>query len=238
MTRPSPHQDGFTLLWLLYLIVGLGIGMAALGTVWQTALQREKEAQLLFVGDQYRQAIASFSQTVPPDGQKRLPKTLKELLEDPRFPNTVRYLRRLYPDPMTGKVDWVLNKDATGGITGLHSSIDAVPLKTSNFPLALKDFEDTKSYKDWVFSANLGKDQTAAASGGAADSNTANNTDSAANPATAPAPTPPSPVTTACQTELNQALAACTDAAQNGGPVFGICRNAAVARYSQCLGGG
>jgi len=32
----------------------MGVALAALGTMWHTASQREKERDLLFVGDQYR----------------------------------------------------------------------------------------------------------------------------------------------------------------------------------------
>jgi type II secretory pathway pseudopilin PulG len=65
MARPTPTgsrlrgrtQRGFTLLGLLFLLAGMGVAMAALGTMWHTASQRDKERDLLFVGDQYRQAI-------------------------------------------------------------------------------------------------------------------------------------------------------------------------------------
>jgi len=35
---------------------------------------------------------------------------LEELLEDPRFPNTVRHLRKPFADPMTGQAEWGLAK--------------------------------------------------------------------------------------------------------------------------------
>lgn len=147
--RPG-EQRGFVLLWLLFCVAALGVGMAGLGTVWHTVVQREKEKDLLFAGGQYRMAIASFWHAVP-QSQRRLPKDLDELLLDPRFPNTVRHLRRLFPDPMTGKLDWVLVRDASGGITGLYSRSTAPSLKKANFPAAYEKFEGSQTYSDWLF---------------------------------------------------------------------------------------
>jgi hypothetical protein len=79
------REDGFTLLGLLFLVAGLGVAMAALGTVWHSAAQREKERDLLFAGDQYRRAIESFWNVPLPEGTpRRLPKHFAELLLDPR----------------------------------------------------------------------------------------------------------------------------------------------------------
>lgn len=144
------RQRGFTLLGLLFLIAGMGVGMAALGTLWHTAAQREKEKDLLFAGDQYRRAIESFWKASPA-GQERLPKNFDELLEDPRFPNTVRHLRRLYRDPMTGSAEWGLVKEKDGGIAGVHSLSEGVPFKAANFPQAYRDFAGLPNYRAWIF---------------------------------------------------------------------------------------
>lgn len=148
-TASSRHQGGVVFLWLLFFIAGLGVALAAAATLWQSAVQRENESQLLFVGDQYRRAIESFWNAG--DGQQRLPRTLDELLLDPRFPHTVRHLRRVYPDPMTGRAEWGLVKDQAGGIAGVHSLSETRPLKTANFPAAYQTFTDQRSVRDWVF---------------------------------------------------------------------------------------
>ena len=62
------------------------------------ATQREKEAELLFRGEQYREAIASYYKK-----EQRYPQSLEELLEDKRYPMPVRHLRRLYRDPSPGR---------------------------------------------------------------------------------------------------------------------------------------
>lgn len=144
------RQAGFTLLGLILLIAVLGIGLAALGVMWHTASQREKEKELLFIGDQYRQAIESFWR-LSPSGIKRLPKNFEELLVDPRFPNTVRHLRRIYRDPMTNSLEWGLVKDTDEGIYGVHSLSDKQPFKSSGFAQHYAYFEGAKSYREWLF---------------------------------------------------------------------------------------
>lgn len=153
-------QRGFSLLGLLFVVAGLGVGMAALGTVWHTASQREKERELLFVGDQYRRAIESFWKVPLPVGTpRRLPKNFAELLLDPRFPQTVRHLRRVYRDPMTGGLEWGLLKDPDGGIAGVYSLAEGEPFKRANFPSAYAQFEEAQSYRDWIFRFDVEKAQ-------------------------------------------------------------------------------
>ncbi len=154
-------ERGFTLLGLLFLIAGMGVAMAALGTMWHTVLQREKEQELLFVGDQYRRSIESFW-NASPKGQERLPKNFKELIQDPRFPNTVRHLRRLYQDPMTGSVEWGLLKEEGGAISGVYSLSESVPMKEKGFPSRYAEFEGKRSYREWQFRFKNSKSDTAA----------------------------------------------------------------------------
>src|SRR5689334_4082833 len=124
-------------------------GLALVGEVWETAAKREKEADLLFVGDQYRRAITGFYEGTP-GGVKRYPRTLEELLKDPRAPGTQRYLRQLYPDPLGGK-EWGIAKAPDGGVAGVYSQSEAKPLKTGNFKLRDAGFDNAQRYMDWKF---------------------------------------------------------------------------------------
>lgn len=146
------RQAGFTLLGLLFLVAVLGIGLAAIGGVWKTAKEREQEAELLFIGDQYRRALVSYYQQSP-GADKQYPKKLKDMLADPRFPYTVRYLRRLWRDPVGGG-EWVLLRDEKGGIRGVHSASSDAPRKTAGFPRVYATFEGASRYADWVFVAD------------------------------------------------------------------------------------
>ncbi len=161
--RPTDRrQVGFTLLAMLFLVAALGVGLAALGTVWETALRREKEAELLFVGDQYRLALESYYRSTP--GQtKHYPRALEDLLSDPRFPNTVRHLRRLYRDPLSNSADWGLVRQGAE-ITGIHSLSTDKPMKSDGFILTYESFANAVTYRDWVFSIST-SNTTAAQSG-------------------------------------------------------------------------
>jgi type II secretory pathway pseudopilin PulG len=148
--RGKGGAGGFTYVGLMIVIAIMGVVMAATGEVWLTAQQREKERELLFVGDQFRQAIDGYYEHTP--GQAlRYPMKLEDLLKDPRHPSTQRYLRRIYRDPVTGGEEWGLVKGPEGEILGVHSLSDAPPLKQGNFNLAERGFEGKTKYADWVF---------------------------------------------------------------------------------------
>lgn len=156
-TTPGKHlnrhwQGGFTLLGLLFLLAVLGISLAVVGTLWSTVAKRDKERELLYIGNAYRQAIQSYWETPLPAGTvRRLPRELNELLLDARFPYPVRHLRRIYRDPMTGKPEWGLAKDPDGGIYGVHSLSMDQPMKTAGFSAENANLEGKTSYQDWVF---------------------------------------------------------------------------------------
>ena len=142
------RQSGFTYVTILFVVAMMSAGLALIGEVWHTSSMREKEAELLFVGNEYRKAIERYYLSGP---QRQYPKNMSDLIKDPRMPGTVRYLRRLYPDPITGKEEWGLVKSADGGFAGVHSLSDAAPLKTGGFRVRDAAFEGKTKYSDWQF---------------------------------------------------------------------------------------
>jgi type II secretory pathway pseudopilin PulG len=140
------RQKGFTYLTALFVVAIIAGGLALLGEVWQTSSMREKEAELLFTGDQYRRAIQRYVLS----GKGQYPPALEDLLKDPRRPTTERYLRRLYPDPITGK-DWGIVKAPSGGIAGVYSTSEEKPFKSANFKPRDRAFEGAQKYSDWQF---------------------------------------------------------------------------------------
>lgn len=147
---PALHspQRGFTYIGLLFAIAILGITLATIGIVWSTQIRRDKEAELLWVGDQYRMAIERY---LAVGGQ--YPQELADLLEDKRFPVPQRYLRKLFSDPMTGQVDWQLIPAPGNGIMGIASSSQGKPIKVAAFPIRDAAFNDAACYCDWRFVA-------------------------------------------------------------------------------------
>lgn len=139
---------GLVLLAVLMLLVLVGLAALVGAEVWATALQRERESELLFVGEQYRRAIESYWRASP--NVKTLPTSLDQLLEDDRFPKPVRHLRRRYTDPMTGAPDWGLVK-LGNGIAGVYSTSKDAPLKQSGFPPQYIEFERAGRYDQWRF---------------------------------------------------------------------------------------
>lgn len=143
-------EQGFTYIGVLVLVALMGVALASAGQVWHTQQQREKEQELLFIGQQFRLALGRYAKSTP--GQaKRYPLVLEDLLQDPRRPEIRRYLRKPYRDPITGSAEWGLITGPGGEIYGVHSLSDAEPLKKSNFGLADRQFEGKMKYSDWVF---------------------------------------------------------------------------------------
>jgi type II secretory pathway pseudopilin PulG len=140
------RQRGFTLIAGLLTVAAMGAGLAALATFASHALQREKEAELLFVGNQYREAIGAYFRK-----EQTYPTELAVLLQDRRYPMPVRHLRKLYRDPITGSADWALIKAPEGGIMGVHSKSEQVPIKSGNFLPRDRAFGEAKTYADWQF---------------------------------------------------------------------------------------
>jgi type II secretory pathway pseudopilin PulG len=141
--------QGFTYLGLLFAIVLLGILLSSAGVLWDTTARREKEVQLLFVGAQYQNAIASYYE-VSINGIKQLPPSIDELLLDSRFPMPVRHLRRRYVDPITNSTEWGLIRQDKG-ISGIYSISEDKPLKISGFGTCCQSFSSAKHYSDWKF---------------------------------------------------------------------------------------
>lgn len=141
---------GFTYIFVLILMVFIGIGLASAGKVWKTVIQREKEEELLFRGDQIVKALESYYNSGH-GGVNFLPRKLDDLLKDNRFLNIKRHLRKIYKDPMTEDGEWDIIRDESGRIKGVRSKSNKEPLKQKNFPYKYRHFENKKKYSEWEF---------------------------------------------------------------------------------------
>lgn len=143
------HQAGFTYMGLLMVIAIAGIGMAGVGIVWHQDSQREREKELLFIGQAYRNAIGSYYENSPSTA-KQFPQSLQDLLLDTRFPSVKRHIRQLYADPFERDKDWnfVLQQ---GKITGVYSNSILKPIKKAGLPQEFEAFDDAEKYEEWRF---------------------------------------------------------------------------------------
>ena len=146
---------GFIYIGLLIGLAIVGIGLGGVSQVWTQTRQREREQELLFVGNQIRQAITHFYLASPP-ANRRFPLQLEELVEDVRTPDKPgRYLRKIYLDPITGSDKWGEVRLASGQLVGVYSQSDAGPIKSTGFALRDIEFSEKPRYSEWVFRSAL-----------------------------------------------------------------------------------
>lgn len=143
----SRRQGGFAYLWTLMLVAFMGVGLTIAADLYATAMRRDKERELLFIGHEFRHALEAYNKA---NGAGQYPLTLEELLKDPRFPNARRHLRRLYNDPITGKPDWALVLQQ-GRIVGIRSTSTRRPIKQDNFDDDDAGLAKKPRYADWIF---------------------------------------------------------------------------------------
>lgn len=154
-SRPAGRPGGFTYLGLLFALAIASVALAGTGVLWHFEGRREKEKELLFAGEAYRRALASYYD-LSPGGEKQYPRQLEELLLDKRFPVPVRHLRQLYRDPMTRDGKWQL-LILQERIYGVASSSREVPIKHAGFGAGQEAFEKAGSYAEWRFESGMGK---------------------------------------------------------------------------------
>lgn len=140
---------GFTYIGVLIVVAVMTAGLGAAGQLWHTTVQRAREAQLIFVGEEFKQALERYYDNSPATA-KQFPETLDELTLDARHPVVVRHLRQIYRDPITGRAEWGLVKREQR-IVGIFSLSDAVPFAKR---YAAHD-ESPQKYSDWRFLADF-----------------------------------------------------------------------------------
>lgn len=130
----------------------MAAGMAAMGTQWAVAAQRERETELLFRGAEFSRALAAWRDATPA-GQAIAPMLLQDLLVDERSTPPRHHLRRLYTDPFTARADWELLRSADGRIVAVASRSRLPALRRVQRPLRAEADPDRPSVGDWVFAA-------------------------------------------------------------------------------------
>jgi type II secretory pathway pseudopilin PulG len=98
------REDGYAMITLLVAMALMAIFMSAALPAWRHASQREREAELIWRGQQYDRAVQLFRRKFSAPG----PPNLDILLEQ-------RLLRKKYKDPITGG-DFELKPVGPGGL--------------------------------------------------------------------------------------------------------------------------
>lgn len=153
MHRGKPRrrtQAGFTYLAVLALVALLGVALAEVGTRWADRVQRDREQQLLRIGQLYAQALLAYHRGSP-GSDKTWPKDVQELLQDPRMLGTVRYLRAPYTDPMAPGQPFALVRAADNTIRGVYSTSTAAPFHEGPVDLGVVFLSPAQRYADWQF---------------------------------------------------------------------------------------
>jgi hypothetical protein len=144
------RQQGVTYFWALLMVLFITLGLGKLLEKVAMTNKREHEAELLYIGNLYRDAIRQYAQSTPV-GAKPYPEKLDNLLRDPRYPVIRRYLRRLYPDPVTGEAFMPIPAPG-GGVMGVRSASLRKPVKVAGFREDQTSFAKARSYQQWEFS--------------------------------------------------------------------------------------
>ena len=172
--RQRSGAAGYALVALVVIVAVMSVLVAAALPYWSQVMQRDREAELIFRGLQYAEAIRVFQKRF-----NRLPNTLDELIEvNPRS------IRRLWKDPMTDDGEWDLvratanrgtgnagqgrnvatgtapgeDEDEDGNRRGSPGGAAAGPIfgvKSRAKDESLRQFMGGSSYDNWLFTAEL-----------------------------------------------------------------------------------
>ena len=107
----SKHERGIILLGLFTMIMIMGIMSGAAVQEWSIVEKREREAQLIFIQEQYAAGIVEYQKK-----QGVLPATLDDLVK--RGGDGTTFMRKAYLDPITRSrslEDWCLLKQGAAG---------------------------------------------------------------------------------------------------------------------------
>ena len=97
MRRRTCGEQGFAMAALLVALAIMSLMLSMALPAWHHAAQREREAELIFRGEQYARAIMLYQRRTP----GAYPPDLETLVEE-------RFLRRVYSDPMTAEGEFRL----------------------------------------------------------------------------------------------------------------------------------
>lgn len=112
VSRTYANEKGYAMAALLVAMAVMGVLMSVAMPSWRQMMQREREAELIFRGEQYARAVALFQRKYAGAS----PPTIDLLLEQ-------KFLRKRYKDPMTPDGEFQIvcqNTQAAGQAAGAN----------------------------------------------------------------------------------------------------------------------
>nr|WP_159466088.1 type II secretion system GspH family protein [Scandinavium goeteborgense] len=143
----TERQGGFTYLLLLIALSALALGLLKSQDSLKMRHREQQEAELLFRGEQYRAAIATYQAM----SNGCFPVRVEQLLIDKRGPTPLFHLRQNWADPLTNSKTWGMIFDPQGRWIGVRSLSKDAPRKKTGFSHDVEMFTKAKSYYDWTF---------------------------------------------------------------------------------------
>ena len=152
--RPSgpPLSGGYAMIALMIAVTVLAIFMLMAVPLWQTAMQREAEEELMFRGRQYVTAIGLYLKN-----HNNLYAQNLEVLHLEKF------LRQLYKDPMTDDGGWdLVFQDSSAGAAKLlvvpagqakayFGRAVLVGVCSTSPETGFREYRGKKKYNEWAF---------------------------------------------------------------------------------------
>ncbi|HFK7188288.1 hypothetical protein [Serratia odorifera] len=152
--QPDGGQGGFTYLFVLLALTVLALALLKSQEMIKVHHHQQQEDELLFRGEQIRQAINSYQQASYANGC--YPPGFDALLVDARGGKKNYHLRRWFVDPLTGSQQWGMVHDQKGRWIGVHSQGHGRPLRKDGFGSHVDEdkFKRATDYSEWVFLAD------------------------------------------------------------------------------------
>lgn len=166
--QPSRVDDGFAMGALLVGIFIMSLLTSMALPVWHHAAQREREAELIFRGQQYARAIALWQRQRPGS----VPQDLDTLIEE-------RFLRKRYSDPMTNggqfrillqsdlpsiSASQIVNTGTSSGMSSESTSLNRGPAEeaggiaggivgvvSTSADTSISSYNGRNQYDEWFF---------------------------------------------------------------------------------------
>jgi len=154
--------EGYAMAALLVGLAIMGVLISVVLPVWSQVAQREREAELIFRGEQYSRSIELYQRK----NLGQLPVDFKDLVDQ-------RFLRKLYKDPMTSSGEFeVLYERENSGLVVLDEAVlrrsrdlnqsrqgGIIGVASKSIEDSLRIYNDGIKYNEWRFVYNSSTDK-------------------------------------------------------------------------------